>query len=275
MAKTWYPVVDYLECIDCGKCVTNCPHNVYDKSKAPSPLVTSPDHCVDHCHFCGNNCPQGAITYVGDNTGWKPPLGKSEAEESSCDCGSSCGCRSDCGCGTGDCSDAKVIPDKKLLVIDFLYLDLKTCERCMGTDGVLMDVINEVSSVLETAGYSVTINKIEITNEELAKQYKFVSSPTIRVNGLDICLEVKENPCGSCSDISEQSVDCRVFIYEGKDYEVPPKAMIINAILKAIYGQTPEIPNEESYVLPENLKMFFHGKANKSSMCCCGGGDCC
>jgi len=271
MAKMWYPVIDYLECVECGTCVDNCTHGVYDKSKAPSPVVTSPEACIDHCHFCGNNCPQGAITYVGDKTGWTPPLGKSEAAEPSCDCDSGCGCGSDCG---SDCGNDEIVLDEHALTIDFLYLDLTTCERCMGTDDVLMDAINEVSALLKAAGYAVTVNKTEIANEELAKQYKFVSSPTIRVNGQDICLEVKENPCGSCSDISEQPVDCRVFVYEGKEYEVPPKAMIINAILKAIYGQVQERTDEEVYAVPENLKKFFLGKASKSTMCCGGGGDC-
>ena len=75
MAKTWYPVVDYLNCEECGTCVNMCPHGVYDTAKSPSPVVMNPLECVDHCHGCGNRCPAGAITYVGDNTGWTPPNG--------------------------------------------------------------------------------------------------------------------------------------------------------------------------------------------------------
>lgn len=85
MAKNWYPVVDVQTCVECGTCVDFCPNNVYDRSKAPSPLVTAPNDCVDHCHGCGNKCPQGAITYVGDDTGWTPPNGK-PADKSECCC---------------------------------------------------------------------------------------------------------------------------------------------------------------------------------------------
>lgn len=74
MAKKWYPVVDILTCIECGTCVNGCPHSVYDKTKAPSPVVIRSDACIDHCHYCGNHCPVGAITYVGDDTGWIPPV---------------------------------------------------------------------------------------------------------------------------------------------------------------------------------------------------------
>lgn len=42
MASRWYPVVDILSCIECGTCVNNCPHDVYDKSKTPVPHVTAP-----------------------------------------------------------------------------------------------------------------------------------------------------------------------------------------------------------------------------------------
>lgn len=41
MAKNWYPVIDYLTCIECGTCVAKCPHGVYDLSNAPSPRVTN------------------------------------------------------------------------------------------------------------------------------------------------------------------------------------------------------------------------------------------
>ncbi len=261
MAMNWYPVVDYLACIECGTCVNKCPHGVYDKVKAPSPLVIHPEECIDHCHGCGNRCPEGAITYVGDDTGWKPPHGKREDVEPCCCSGSNCSCEEE---GT----------EGKVIKIDFLYLDLKTCDRCMGTDDALLGAINDVEQVLKLAGYSVELNKVEITDEVLAQQHQFVSSPTIRVNGQDISLDVKENNCGACSDISSQSVDCRLFVYEGKEYEVPPKAMIINAILRAVYGQEKAPKANEPYTMPKNIKKFLDGKKMKNTSCSCGGGCC-
>ena len=86
MAKIWYPVIDYSECRECGFCVKKCGHGVYDQAKAPSPVVVHPESCVDHCHGCGNLCPQGAITYVGDDTGWTPPNGKLEEQSETCCC---------------------------------------------------------------------------------------------------------------------------------------------------------------------------------------------
>ena len=91
MAKNWYPVIDILTCMECGFCVSFCAHGVYDRSKAPTPLVVNPDGCVNRCHGCGNQCPQGAITYVGDDTGWIPPALRDRRVAQ--DAAPGCGCR--------------------------------------------------------------------------------------------------------------------------------------------------------------------------------------
>ncbi|MDZ7640601.1 MAG: 4Fe-4S dicluster domain-containing protein [Desulfurivibrio sp.] len=67
MSKTWYPVIDYKKCIECGVCTNKCKMGVYDLKKLPAPVVSNPENCVHGCHGCGNLCPTEAITYVGDH----------------------------------------------------------------------------------------------------------------------------------------------------------------------------------------------------------------
>ena len=88
MAKNWYPVIDILECVECGICVAKCSHGVYDKGNAPVPIVINPDSCIDHCHGYGNLCSVGAIAYVGDDTDWIASVlqNQPEAKEECC-CG--------------------------------------------------------------------------------------------------------------------------------------------------------------------------------------------
>ena len=86
MSKSWYPVIDYLVCKECGSCINKCKHDVYSKEKAPSPVVVQAEKCIENCHGCGNLCPQGAITYVGDASGWIPPYGKYIEDEGNCCC---------------------------------------------------------------------------------------------------------------------------------------------------------------------------------------------
>lgn len=183
-----------------------------------------------------------------------------------------------CSCGPGCCDAPKDTETKKrCIVIDFLYLDLSVCTRCQGTDTSLDEALAEVSKVLEATGVEVVVNKINVTTEELAIKHRFVSSPTIRVNGRDIQMEVKESLCESCGDLCGDEVDCRVWVYQGKDYTVPPKAMIIEAILKEIYGgdRGSNIVMQE-YVIPQNLKHFYttmNSKKQNAEIPCCESPD--
>lgn len=153
--------------------------------------------------------------------------------------------------------------NQKQAAIEYLYLDLSTCDRCIGTDSVLEEVVAVLTPALELAGYPVTLNKVEITSLELAKQYSFQSSPTIRVNGRDICLSVEESSCDCCSEISGTKTDCRVFRYEGTDYEVPPKEMLAEGILQALFAADCSCCTGEEYTVPDNLIEFFQGKNAK------------
>lgn len=161
---------------------------------------------------------------------------------------------------------------EKYVLVEYLYLDLVTCDRCVGTDQVLEEVLAVVKPVLELAGYEVEYRKKEMSTAEVAEEYQFLASPTIRVNGKDLCDSIEENDCGCCGDISGTQVDCRVFEYEGKQYEVPPKAILTESVLKAIFS-TEKSCDRKEYELPDNLKRFYAGKANKSA-CNCNGGCC-
>ena len=78
MSKTWYPIINYDLCIECGACTDKCKHGVYDKAQAPRPVVVKPEGCVQGCHGCGNLCPSEAIEYAGD---------KSSTSNTACSCG--------------------------------------------------------------------------------------------------------------------------------------------------------------------------------------------
>lgn len=149
--------------------------------------------------------------------------------------------------------------ETKKIEVDFLYLDLSVCERCMGTDDNLEEAINLLRPLVKELGFEIVLNKINITSKELAIRHKFLSSPTIRINGRDICLNVKENACGCCSDLSGNDVDCRVFVYDEKEYTTPPKSMIIDAVLSKLYLPEKSAGKAEAYVFPGNLEVFFSG----------------
>ena len=150
---------------------------------------------------------------------------------------------------------------KKLFRIEYLYLDLKTCDRCMDTDKLLDEVVEVIKPALQLAGYEVRYRKHEMATEQIAQRFEFVSSPTIRVNGVDIFGDVIENDCGCCGDIAGVAVDCRAYEIDGQIYDVPTKQMLAKALLKSIDKRPP--CNKPEYMMPDNLKRFFEGKANK------------
>ena len=78
---------------------------------------------------------------------------------------------------------AAVRPAAATVRIDFLFLDLTACTRCRGTDSSLGAALTAVADVLQAAGVQVEVNKVHVATEDLAREWRFVSSPTIRVNG--------------------------------------------------------------------------------------------
>jgi len=156
----------------------------------------------------------------------------------------------------------------KTVLVEYLYLDLQVCNRCIGTEQVLEEVLTGLSPALHLAGYTLDYRKIKMETPELARQYQFESSPTVRVNGRDVCFKVQENLCDCCSDISGSVVNCRVFVYEGQTYEVPPKEMLAEAILKGIFwSPAAGCCTDSEYKLAENLEVFYKGKHKRSGCC--------
>lgn len=47
MSKTWFPVISYEKCNECGACVEKCTHGVYEKGG------TSPDSDISRGLYTG------------------------------------------------------------------------------------------------------------------------------------------------------------------------------------------------------------------------------
>ena len=62
----WYPTIDYVKCVNCGKCVDYCKLGVYkfeEKKGKKKLLVRNPNNCVVYCNGCDAICPSFAITH--------------------------------------------------------------------------------------------------------------------------------------------------------------------------------------------------------------------
>jgi hypothetical protein len=162
------------------------------------------------------------------------------------------------------------------LRLEFLFLDLTTCSRCLGADRSLESALDVVREVLQATGVKLEVDKVLVESAEQARALRFVSSPTIRVDGHDVALELRESSCGSeaCTDGCGDQIACRVWVHRGEEYTEPPVAMIVDAVLGHVYSGAPPrgARQREPYVLPENLARFFSAKTgsarSEESACC-------
>ncbi len=113
--------------------------------------------------------------------------------------------------------------------IELLYI--LDCPWCVKTKELIRKSLRELKAKAD-------VNEILIDSEEKAKKYKFVGSPTIRINGKDIQKEISKSRCLPCEELAEHTkratefvkrecgCGCRTYVYKGKQYPYPPKGLI-------------------------------------------------
>lgn len=156
-------------------------------------------------------------------------------------------------------SDSESAFPKRKLLIELLYIDLTVCDRCLGAENALDDAVIALDGILELLDVNVEVRKTLISTEEQARNLQFSSSPTIRINGVDVQTELNENQCSSCSSLCDSDIDCRLWNWRGVEYTQPTKAMLVDAILSAIYSKE-WVKTEKFYDVPKNIKRFFDTK---------------
>lgn len=150
-------------------------------------------------------------------------------------------------------------PTTKHLNVEYLYLDLERCDRCQSTDQRLADALELLRPVLSELGYSFKLNKLHMDTLEMTLKYRFLSSPTIRINDIDLFEALTENECGCCSEISGHATACRTFEEDGQKVNAPSIKLLLERILHFVLDK-PKPTFKEPYILPENLKQFYEKK---------------
>jgi hypothetical protein len=150
----------------------------------------------------------------------------------------------------------------RTLAIEFLFLDLDTCTRCRATDATLLAALQRTRPALEAAGVTVSVTKTLVANESQARALGFISSPTIRINGVDIAGELVESACDSCSEgcACNGGVDCRDWVWQGQRSQEPPLGLIVEAIMRHASGTDPDratLSPPGSGGVPANLRQYF------------------
>jgi hypothetical protein len=161
---------------------------------------------------------------------------------------------------------------RRTVAIDFLFLDLSACSRCSDSDANIETALAAVDGVLGATGAHVELRRIQVRSAEQARQLRFASSPTIRVNGRDIASERLESECGATGCGCGPGASCRLWSYRGRHYPSAPAGLIVDSILSELYGGTTGVSSPAAaYELPDNLARVFAAKdagAPVGSGCC-------
>ena len=172
-------------------------------------------------------------------------------------------------------STQREISTPPVIDIELLALDLNSCTRCVGTLDHIEKAIDIIRPLLEVMEAQVNVRKIVVESEAQAYQYQFATSPTVRINGKDIAFETFESGCDSCTDLCEcdEGTSCRVWRYRGEEYTEAPVGLVVEFILREIFGSSREsIGETPAYsAVPENLRRFFKSKsdARPTAGSCC------
>lgn len=221
MSKHWYPQIDLSKCNQCGACIRKCTHGVYDRL-SNIPVVVFPDGCVAGCHGCQDRCKTNAISYVGE-TDMRPA------------------------------TDGSFHP---MVRVEYLFLDDRVCSRCASTKDILTAALETLRSSLTEAGYTLSIESIHIDSLTKAEQYRLLSSPTIRVNGVDLAPVIFESDCPDCGTLCGTEMMCRDWMVDGSVQTVPTKALLMRLILNAVCSDRTAVAIE-AYEMPASIRRFF------------------
>jgi hypothetical protein len=160
----------------------------------------------------------------------------------------------------------------RTVTVDLLALDLNSCGRCVGSLNNIEEAVEIVRPALDASGIQLRLRKIIVNSESEARKHKFVSSPTIRINGQDLDFETFESHCESCTDLSgcDEGTDCRAWRYRGEEYTEAPVGLVVEAILGELFGSRDDsVSDEPAYGgVPDNLRRFFDNKPAARTVCC-------
>lgn len=167
----------------------------------------------------------------------------------------------------------------KTLDVKLLALDLAACSRCAGTAANLRAALAKVADLFREVGTEVVYQEIVVATADQAEKLRFESSPTVRINGRDLAIELRESQCEDCGGLCGcgDGIDCRVWMWQGVEYAAAPVALFVDALLKEYAPSDPPTVANIPFRLPENLRAFFEGREKQSlkKSGCCDESACC
>jgi mercuric ion transport protein len=126
-----------------------------------------------------------------------------------------------------------------------------------------------VSEVLQVSGMPAVVEEIEVQSSTDAERLRFIGSPSVRVNGLDVETEARS--------VQHFGLGCRSYAEAGRRSGLPSKELIWRALqenAKADSGHSPMPPSGQGLVKPKETQtgvLVAGGVAAVLASSCCLG----
>jgi hypothetical protein len=176
----------------------------------------------------------------------------------------------------------------RILDVQFLEVDMNSegtagCGACDSARSRLRSALWTAEPVLEELGVEVRVRDVLVETEEQARSLAFRASPTIRVGGIELVPEHRapEGIPGGAEDGEDRS-----WLWQGEEHALPPRAMLLDAILQAYAAPEGEAHQTSaftgSYEVPAYVRRFLApgatgagasprpGAPDEGSSCGCG-----
>ena len=123
----------------------------------------------------------------------------------------------------------------------------RTCSRCRGTQGELLNAVQSLKACLGPLGVDVVLEERTLSPQECAEDVSESNRIWIADRPLEEWLggEVGKSLCGFCCSELGDAVECRTVSVDGKTYEVIPAQLIVKAGLLAA-SHAVEVPSPDA-----------------------------
>lgn len=167
----------------------------------------------------------------------------------------------DQGVVTTDTADGTV-------TVELFALDTEHCTPCRTAVDELDVAAARLRELPAVRSRRITTTVVRLTSAEHARRLGVVGSPTVRVAGHDVQLDVEEHPCGTCTELARTPVDCRTYLWEGERYDHPPADLVVAAVLRHLDENDVRSPDEDhaphgdaraATGAPTSIDRFFSG----------------
>ncbi len=125
------------------------------------------------------------------------------------------------------------------VVLELFMLDAPSCQPCWSAEISIHAAARTLRRLLDPAQFVVATRVVTLDSADQAHRLGIVSSPTVRVDGHDVALEVEEEPCSSCSDIAGTAIECRTYLWSGRRFDHAPAELIVDAALRRLVEGLP------------------------------------